>query len=74
MAIKSQLAANSLFAPSRAAAQRIMENKPILHYETDDMSRIRDYCSREHGIDNKQFEKLKDAYEFIAEIKRKLGI
>lgn len=73
MATQPQLQQNSLFAASREAAKAIMENKPVLHYETEEMTRLRDYLVG-RGITHERFDEIKAGYELMCKTRRELGM
>jgi hypothetical protein len=74
MATQPQLQQNSLFAASREAAKAIMENKPVLHYETEEMSRLRDYLKSFYNMSDERFNEIKAGYELMCAARRRLGM
>lgn len=65
----------SIFAPSRRAAQQIMEDKakPVF-FETTDEARVRDHLVNNCGLTNDQVTEAMDGYKIINTAKRMLRI
>lgn len=68
------MANHSIFAASRAAAEQIMANKPVLHFETTDDDRVRYHLINNCGLTDAQVTEALEGYKIINSARRMLSI